>query len=290
MTQRLFIFGLGYSALYYARHYGAQWHISGTTREPAKARLIGDMGIDCLCFGAAQSDPALLGKLSRADVLIISIPPGDDDPVLHHYAADIASHPPKRIVYLSTIGVYGNHDGAWVDEMTPPKPISARSYNRLRAEQAWQALGQKIGIEVDILRLAGIYGPERNVLEQLRSGQAKRIIKKGQVFNRIHVEDIARAIHACALGHHHGRIWNVGDDEPAPPQDVVAYGAQLIGCEPPPEIDFDSADLTPMARSFYSENKRVRNKAMREMLGVDLLYPNYRVGLESLAQSGGVRL
>lgn len=283
MTQNLFIFGLGYSASYFARHYGAQWRISGTVRDAAKSHFMRQNGLNCFVFSDKDYDPALDDALAQADALLISIPPAADDPVLALCASKIAAHPPKRIVYLSTIGVYGDHGGAWVDETTPPKPVSQRSQQRLRAETAWAELAARAAINIDILRLAGIYGPERNALENLRAGHAKRIVKKDQLFNRIHVADIARTIYVCLQRQDQGRIWNVTDDEPAPPQDVVTYAAELLGCAPPPLIDFETVQLTPMARSFYSENKRVRNHALHHMLGGPLLYPTYREGLKALA-------
>ena len=223
-----------------------------------------------------------------ADVLLISIAPGVSvDPVLARYGHKIATQRhPQIIVYLSTIGVYGDHGGAWVDETTAPVPVSPRSVTRLQAEKSWAAIGRGADKTVHILRLAGIYGPGRNPLINLKDGTAHRYVKKDQVFNRIHVEDISRAI-AAAIAHvGAGGVWNVTDDAPAPPQDVVAFAAMLMGVEPPPEQPIDSADLSPMAKSFYAENKRVSNRRLKQELRVALAYPTYRVGLEALWEAG----
>jgi nucleoside-diphosphate-sugar epimerase len=216
---------------------------------------------------------------------LISIPPGDrGDLVLAHFAETIASVARlDRIVYLSTIGVYGDHQGAWIDEDAPLEPNSTRNGARAIAEQQWLALGERTGKKITILRLAGIYGPGRNALVNLREGKARRIVKPGQVFNRIHVEDITRAIEAAFAANAPSGIFNVTDDEPAPPQDVIAYAAELLGMEPPPEVQFESGDLTPMARSFYSSNKRVSNRRLKQQLGVTLAHPTYRDGLRALA-------
>lgn len=193
----------------------------------------------------------------------------------------------QTIIYLSTIGVYGDWRGEWVDETTIPAPCTERSQARLQVERAWAAIGKESGKRVHILRLAGIYGPGRNVLLNLKAGTARRIVKRGQVFNRIHVEDISRAIYAAALTYEGpGDVFNVSDDAPAPPQDVIALAAMLMGIDPPPEQEIESADLTPLARSFYAENRRVSNRKSKERLGVRLAYPTYRVGLEALWEAG----
>ncbi len=218
--------------------------------------------------------------MREADALLVSAgPDAQGDPVLRRLEAEIAAAPRlKKIVYLSTIGVYGDHGGAWIDESAETRPTNERSRVRLVVEAQWRALGERTGKAVSVLRLSGIYGPGRNVLVKLREGTAKRLVKPGQVFNRIHVEDIARAIDACLLGEAPPGIYNVTDDEPAPPQDVVLYGAILLGMAPPPEQDFVAAALTPMARSFYGENKRVSNMRMKRDLGVELAYPDLSRG------------
>ena len=215
----------------------------------------------------------------------MSIAPNDaGDPVLNQYASEIAAANPQWIGYLSTVGVYGNHDGAWVDEETPLNPVSKRSVQRVEAEQAWLAFAQENDVPVQIFRLSGIYGPGRNAFENFKKGTARRLVKPGQVFNRIHVADIAGALQA-ALAKPSTRVFNVTDDEPAPPQDVVAFAAQLQGVEAPPEIPFETADLSPMARSFYGENKRVSNQRVKEELGYSFRYPDYRTALKALLKT-----
>ena len=287
----LFIFGMGYSASHYARTRGPKYaRVGATVRSAAKRDALAREGVRAFVFSGEAADPGAAEELARADRLLVSVPPGaGGDPALAQFAAAIEAAPALRsIVYLSTIGVYGDHGGAWIDETTAPAPSSERSLWRLAAEDGWRALAQRKSVAVHVLRLAGIYGPGQNALVNLRAGTAKRIVKPGQVFNRIHVEDIARAIDAAFefADPQADRVWNVCDDEPAPPQDVVAYAAKLIGVEPPPEITFETADLSPMARSFYSECKRCSNRAMREELGVNLAYPTYREAMDALHARG----
>jgi nucleoside-diphosphate-sugar epimerase len=280
---RLFVFGLGYSASVFARAMkGKAGWIGGTVRSADKAERLRAEGIDAVVFdGSAPTDSA--GEaLAEATHLLMSIAPGDGDPVLAHHRADIAAARHLRwIGYLSTVGVYGDHGGAWVDEDTEPRPARGRSTARLAAERAWGKLAGECGIPLAILRIAGIYGPGRNALVNLAEGKARRIVKPGQVFNRIHVDDIAAALIA-AIDRDAGGIFNLADDEPSPPQDVVAFAAGLMGIEPPPEILFAEADLSPMARSFYGENKRVANGRIKRELGILLRYPTYREGLTAL--------
>jgi nucleoside-diphosphate-sugar epimerase len=192
----------------------------------------------------------------------------------------------SAIVYLSTIGVYGDHGGAWIDETSRASPRSERGRDRLAAETQWIALGASIDVPVHILRLAGIYGPGRNLLLKLRAGEARRIVKPGQTFNRAHVEDIAQAIGLTLVAGGRGEVWNVADDEPSPPQDVIAFAAGLLGLPPPPEEPFETADMTPMARSFYADNKRVSIAKLKKQLGFAPKYPSYREGLRALAEAG----
>lgn len=281
----LLVFGRGYSASHFLRRHGAAFAaISATTRGHERPDPI--PGVEDLVFDGQTATDIVRNRLAQVDAVLVSVPPGTaGDPVLAHFAPDLAAAPNLRcVVYLSTIGVYGDHGGAWVDEATAPQPRSARSIGRLKAEESWQKLGRNKNCATHILRLAGIYGPQQNALENLRAGTARRINKPGQVFNRIHVEDIASAV-AASICHPQGGIWNVSDDEPAPPQDVIAYAAGLLGMEAPPELDFERAEMTAMARSFYSENKRVSNRRLREMLGVKLAYPTYREGILALAGS-----
>ncbi len=276
---KLFIFGMGYSALHFASTRKSDYaRISCTVRSSDKREALRAHGFDAHCFGSECVDETLAGALSDADRVLVSIPPAaEGDPALAAFAAQLRVSPNlKSIVYLSTIGIYGDHGGAWIDERTPPRPSTPRSQWRLHAEEQWRKLGAERDLPVHVLRLAGIYGPGQNALVNLRAGTAKRIVKAGQVFNRIHVEDIARTIEAAFAYERAGDVWNVADDEPAPPQDVVTYAAGLLGVEPPQEIDFETAQLSPMARSFYSECKRVSNATIKEKLCVQLAYPTYR--------------
>lgn len=285
----LFVFGLGFSGRYFAERRIARGDsVSGTVRSRDKAQTLSAAGVTARVFGPEEGDSAIDDDLAASSALLISVPPGTGgDPVLRNYAKQIAGAPGLRwIGYLSTIGVYGDHSGAWVDEQTSAAPTNARSRERADAERAWLAFGEANNIAVQIFRLAGIYGPGQSQLVQLARGTARRIVKPGQVFNRIHVEDIARVLDASLERPHQGAIYNVTDNEPAPPQDVVTYAAKLCGVEPPPEIGIDDAGLTEMGRSFYAESKRVRNQLLRDELGVTLAYPTYREGLAALRAAG----
>ncbi len=244
--------------------------------------------IETFVFGPEHEDPAIAERVAAADVILVSVPPGASaDPVLARFGHRIASsRRPQTIIYLSTIGVYGDRHGEWVDESMSPAPLSERSVTRVQAERSWTALGKAQGKKVYILRLAGIYGPGRNVLLNLKAGTAKRVVKRGQVFNRIHVEDIRRVIDAVVAHDGPGDIYNVSDDAPAPPQDVITYAAMLMSIDPPPAQDLDTADLSPMARSFYAENKRASNRKLKDDFGMRLTYTTYRVGLEALWEAG----
>ena len=284
---KLFIFGLGYSALYFARTRRALFtEIGGTVRGAAKAAALRAEGIRAHRFDGDFAAPEIAPALQSADALLVSIPPQDGgDAALAHFGAALrAAENLRGIVYLSTIGVYGGHQGAWIDESAETRPSSPRNVLRAHVEKDWLALGAATGKTAHVLRLAGIYGPGQNQLEKLRAGKARRIVKAGQVFNRIHVEDISRAV-AGAFAAPKGGVWNVADDEPAPPQEVLVFAAGLLGIAPPPEIDFETAGLSPMARSFYGDNKRVSNARLKKELGVELAYPTYREGLRALASS-----
>jgi nucleoside-diphosphate-sugar epimerase len=280
---KLLVFGLGFSALHVAQHLqvsGAQ--VTATVRSRTKAGGLAQAGITPRLFSPEHTDAEIADDIAAGDAILVSVPPGESgDPVLASFADRIATASNLRWVgYLSTVGVYGDHAGGWVDETTPTTSGKGRSQNRIIAEQAWLALG------AHVFRLSGIYGPGRNQLVQLASGTARRIVKPGQIFNRIHVTDIAAVIEASLARPRQGAIYNVTDNEPAPPQDVVAFAAKLCGLEPPPEIPFERAELSPMAKSFYSENRRVRNALIREELGVTLNYPTYREGLTALRALG----
>lgn len=285
---KLVILGLGYTAGFYAAGFTSDVaSLHGTVRMP-NAESAGHVNLLPFDSAVETIDPRLIAALEQADGLLVSAGPDQHgDPVLRRLAPVIAAAPHlKHIVYLSTIGVYGDRGGASVDETAELEPVSTRSAQRVKAETAWRALAEANLKTLYILRLSGIYGPGRNVLVNLRAGVARRLVKPGQVFNRIHVADIGRAIEKCFLGVAPAGVYNITDDEPAPPQDVIAYAADLMGIAPPPEEDFATAELTPMARSFYGENKRVSNVKARDILGVTPQFRNYREGLAALWASG----
>ena len=289
------ILGCGYSGKVIAKNLVQQGYTGwGTTRDEANFDELSETGIKPILFDGFRSTTRLEECLADTSHLIISIaPPRDEnidepdmpvDPVLNAFR-DVGLHTlaPKLewICYLSTVGVYGNHDGAWIDEKTVVNPTSARSRQRVRAESEWIEFGHTHGLPLAIMRLSGIYGPGRNALLSAHNGKSRRLIKPGQVFNRIHVGDIAKAVMLAAQEKTSG-VFNITDDMPAPPQDVVTYAHKLLGLEPPAEIDFDTADLSPMARSFYGENKRVSNLKSRSSLGLVYNWPNYRVSLKTM--------
>ena len=285
---RLFCFGLGFSAQTLAERLAAKgWQIAGTARDVGKISHLAEHGYEIAQYSGEAGNSALPKVLHGTTHLLHSIPPGPaGDPVLEHYRGEIAKLSSLDwIGYLSTVGVYGHQEGRWVDETTPPRPNSARTEARVQAEQTWLEFGRETGVPVQIFRLAGIYGPGRSVFDKLKAGTARRIKKDGQVFSRIHVEDIASVLEGSIARPHAGAIYNVADDEPAAPDEVVAYAAKLIGVEPPPEIDFVEADLTPIARSFYEGSRRIGNQRIKSELGVTLRYPTYRDGLASLLGS-----
>jgi nucleoside-diphosphate-sugar epimerase len=285
----LLCFGLGYSAEHFVGRFGDGFaHIVGTVRGAERAAVLSAHlagRLKALVFDGTAATPELRHAIGEADLALVSVPPNENgDPVLAA-CGDALAHARRlrAIVYLSTIGVYGDRRGEWVDEDTPPEPGSARSRERLAAERAWEQLGARHGKSVAILRLAGIYGPGQNALVQIARGNARRIVKPGQVFNRIHVGDIAQAIDA-AFARPAAGVFNVTDDEPTPAADPLVFAAQLLGAEPPPEIPFDEAasSMSPMGLSFWQECRRVRNDKLKRELGVSLLYPTYREGLRAL--------
>jgi nucleoside-diphosphate-sugar epimerase len=283
----LLIFGLGYTASFYAAEAAGAFAAIAATKRAPEIETEGRFRLLPFDGAADTVDPRLRAALHEADALLVSAGPDEaGDPVLRRLAKEIAAAPKvKKIVYLSTIGVYGDHKGEWIDESARTEPANRRSQQRLAAEKQW--LGLATGeCKVYVLRLSGIYGPGRNVLLKLRDGTARRLVKPGQVFNRIHVADIAQAINGCFLGDAPGGIYNVTDDEPAPPQDVVTFAAKLLGVEPPPEKPFEETALTPMQRSFYGENKRVLNRRMKDLLGFKLAYPTFREGIAALTPEG----
>lgn len=278
---RLVIVGYGYSSRAIHAALGDSIdQLTVTCRTQAKADQLKEEGLAAIVFDGTAASADLQQALCEATHLIMSAAPDEQgDPLLrHHEIADARCL--QWVGYLSTVGVYGDHDGAWVDETSQTRPVSKRSIQRVAAEQAWQQRRDALGISYGAFRLAGIYGWNRSALDKVRSGTARRIIKPGQVFNRIHVEDIGRVVAAAAKSKSDG-TFNVTDDQPCPPQDVVAYAAALLGVDPPDEISFEDANLSPMGRSFYGENKRVSNAKIKQAFG-PMLYPTYREGLAGL--------
>ncbi len=271
--------GHGYSAQALARRLlPLGWHIIGTTRSAEGAAQLRATGVEALVWPGADLSPAL----ARATHLLTSVAPAEGDPVLQALGPQITAARPAWVGYLSTTAVYGHHNGDWVDETTPLAPTTARGAARVQAEADWAALG----LPLHIFRLAGIYGPGRGPFEKVRDGSARRIHKAGQVFSRIHVDDIANVLLAALLRPHPG-IYNVCDDDPASPEDILGLAAEMLGLPPPPIVPYEQAEMTPMARSFYAENKRVRNDRIKSVLGVRLDYPTYREGLAAILAAGG---
>jgi nucleoside-diphosphate-sugar epimerase len=288
----LLCFGLGYSAEHFIAAYGDGFErIIGTVRSAERAGVLNahlSGRSKALVFDGAFARPEVNDAIRDAAFVLISIPPNEiGDPALTVFADALAQARQLRsIVYLSTVGVYGDHSGEWIDEETPAKPGSVRSRARLAAECAWQDFGSRHGTTVTILRLAGIYGPGQNALVRIEHGKARRVVKSGQVFNHIHVDDIAQAIDA-AFARSASGIFNVADDEPSPAGEPLSFAAQLMGTVPPPEISYEeaAASMSPMARSFWQECRRARNDKLKRELGVNLRFPTYREGLRALFDS-----
>jgi nucleoside-diphosphate-sugar epimerase len=281
---QLFCFGFGYSAAAAAHRLSSRdISLIGT-----RTSLTADPpvpGARVIPFRGDGPSPEVKVALQGTTHILVSIPPDlEGDVALRCHQADIAALETLAWVgYFSTVGVYGDWHGEWVDETSPTRPISERSLRRLQAEQAWLEFGRDTGRRVEIFRLSGIYGPGRRVVDNLRARTAKRIVRPHHVFNRIHVDDVARVVTAAIDTPTQYQIYNVSDDEPAPSEDVVAYAAELLGIELPPSISLEDAGLSRMAASFWAESKRVRNHRIKRDLGVDLLYPTYREGLRALA-------
>jgi nucleoside-diphosphate-sugar epimerase len=279
--QHLFCLGLGYTALALIRRLRPEgWQIAGTCREPDKAAAFRAEGIEAEVVDRAHppADPDRL--LAGVTHVLASVPPdAEGDPGLDLWGQAIARHRGLAwLGYLSTTGVYGDRDGGWVDETSPLLPSGERGQRRVEAEAGWRALGQP----AHLFRLAGIYGPGRSALDTVRAGRAQRVVKPGQVFSRVHVDDIAQTLAASIARPRAGAAYNVCDDNPAPPDEVIAYACELLGVAPPPAVPFDRAELSAMARSFYADNKRVSNRLIKDELGVRLAYPDYRAGLRAL--------
>ena len=291
----LLCLGLGYCAEHYVARHGARFaRVVGTTRtgERAAALAARDFGgrrIEMLMFDGVAAGPDTVAAAHAADALLVSAAPDErGDPVLAALGDALAGAPRLRgVVLLSTVGVYGDRGGEWVDETAALEPVHERSRPRVAAEQAWRAFGRQRGVPVAILRLAGIYGPGQNALVNVRLGRARNIDKPGQVFNRVHVEDIAQAIDAAFAQKADG-VFNVTDDAPSPPGDPIVFAAGLLGVAAPPVIPYAEAvkTMSPLAASFYAENRRVRNDKLKRVLGVELRYPSYREGLRALHAQG----
>lgn len=285
---KLVVFGLGFSAKAFVDFASDRFSdITATVTSQEKATRLTNDHCHVSVFNDDYADPKIFDALREADAVLISIGPDEKgDPVLRRFAREIeTSKTITWIGYLSTIGVYGDAQGGWVDETTPPSPSHQRTHMRVKVEQEWLSLGARAKKAVHIFRLAGIYGPGRNPILNLVQ-RAQRIVKPGQVFNRIHVDDIAQTLLASLAKPRAGAVYNVTDHEPAPPQDVLTYAAELMGVDPPPEVPFEKAVMSEMARSFYADNKRVSNKLICEELGVKFFYPTYREGVRALAMSG----
>ncbi|MDT8327396.1 MAG: SDR family oxidoreductase [Roseovarius sp.] len=284
MEKTLLSFGHGYSARALAARLVPQgWTIFGTTRSEARFAELAGEGITPVLW----PDGDLSTAFATASHLLVSAgPDADGDPVLNRFRDQIAEMAPRLdwVGYLSTTGVYGDHQGGWVDEATPLTPSTRRGQMRVDAEGDWRSLP---GLPLHIFRLAGIYGPGRGPFEKVRQGTARRIVKPGQVFSRIHVEDIAQVLEASIDRPNPGAIYNLCDDDPAPPQDVIGHAAELLGLPLPAEVDFATAEMSPMARSFYAESKRVDNQRIKTELGINLIYPDYRRGLAALLAADG---
>lgn len=290
---KLFCFGYGYVAERLAMQLLKQgWKVSATTREDEKKEMMLQKGIDAHLLNSEHPLSNPRRALEGTTHVLLSIPPETQDDIAFQFHAQdlLGLESLQWLGYLSATSVYGNRDGGWISEKTRPNPTSKRGDRRFKAEKSWLDLWEKAALPVHIFRLAGIYGPERSVLDTLRAGFAKRIDKPGQYFNRIHVDDIVQVLKASMGKLNPGSVYNLADDAPSESHELVTYACQLLGIEPPPLIPYSEANLTPMAASFYADNKRVKNEKIKEELGIQLLYPNYRVGLKACLQEDIQRL
>lgn len=289
---KLLCLGLGYTARALAIRLARRgFSVTGTSRTEKGAAALAAAGWHALVLDDGECPPAaVVDAVGNATHILLSAPPdGTGDPLLRALGGAIsAAGNVAWIGYLSTVGVYGDRAGAWVDETTPPTPESVRSRRRRDAEAAWRELAVRSSLRLEVFRLPGIYGPGRSAIDSVQAGSARRIVKPGQIFNRMHVDDIAAALDAALSGPSRYPLYNLCDDEPAPPEDVVAYAAMLLGRPIPPAVPFDLAEMSPMARSFYGEAKRVSNRRMKDALGVTLSYPTYREGLDAIARAAEI--
>ena len=282
---RLLCLGYGYTARAFAALKRTEgWRIAGTTTSPEKANTIEREGVAARLWRDGVFDPAWVGD---AGALLVSTPPGEDGCPAFNAASQMIAKRAKQfrwIGYLSTNGVYGDYDGEWVSEESALRATSLRALRRIEAEKSWLALADEHDLPLIIFRLPGIYGPGRSAINTVREGQAKRIYKEGQVFSRMHVDDIAAALSASMENPRLHNIYNLADDEPAPPQDVIEYACKLLGVEPPPLVPLEKAELSHMAKSFYADNKRVSNQRLKDALGFKLRYLTYREGLKAILE------
>lgn len=289
MDKHLFCFGYGYSCehLGHVLERSGQWKISGTTRDSDKKCNLREHGIHAHIFDYDMPLADPLYMLRNVTHLVISTPPDDEgDPVFNTHGHEIAQLENLQwIGYLSTTGAYGDQNGGWVDETTPTRPTTKRGSRRLKAEEQWLSLHEHYGLPVHIFRLAGIYGPGRSALDSVRSGIARRINKPGHAFSRIHVEDIVQVLIASMTHPKGGEIYNVCDDHPAPSHEVISYACEMLGIEPPPLLPYDKVDMAPITQSFYADNKRVHNDKIKNDLGVDLLFSDYKKGLQACLEN-----
>lgn len=283
--KKIFCFGYGYCCDYLGHILKDQgnWDVGGTTRDPEKQQLLQQRGINAYLFSRDKPLPDLRYTLEGTTHLLLSIPPGDDgDPVFLAHGHELAQiESIEWVGYLSTTGVYGDRQGGWVDENAEISPTSKRGSRRAKAEEQWFSLYQQFDFPLDVFRLSGIYGPGRSALDSVRAGVARRIHKPGHAFNRIHVDDIIQTILTSMRRPVPGQAYNLADDKPSPSHEVISYACELLDIEPPPLIPFEQADMAPIARSFYKDNKRISNKKIKDQLGVDLRYPDYVSGLQN---------
>ena len=283
---RLFVFGYGYTADFLGRELlkNGGWSLAGTTRDTVKRGALRTAGIDAYVFSEDKPLGDPLAMFDGVTHVLISTPPDKEGDFVYRLHSDDLKKIPtlKWIGYLSTTSVYGDRDGGFVDETTELRPSSIRGSRRVRAEHDWKQFATETGITLDIFRMAGIYGPGRSALDSVRAGIKRRIIKAGHAFSRIHVDDVVRCIVSTILNQNDsGTIYNIADDEAAPSHEVIAYACRLLGQDPPPLVPIEEANLAPITLSFYSDNKRIKNQKMKDKIGADLLYPNYRLGLEA---------
>ena len=282
----LLVFGLGYTGKALARRMLDQgWTVSATARKAKDRADVEGLGVQAI---APTDEAALVEAAAKARAILVTAPPNETGcPGLAVLAPAIAAAGafPDWIGYLSTTGVYGDRGGRWVSETSALNAQSVEGARRVAAERDWRQMGRGMGLTVTAFRLPGIYGPGRSPLDRLREGTARRLVKPGHVFSRIHVDDLAAGLQASIARPRAGGIYNLCDDEPAPAAEVTAYAAGLLDLEPPPEEAWDPAALSPAAQRFWAECKRVSNARAKAELGWRPAYPSYREGLRAVLQA-----